>query len=81
MVFSSTIFIFIFLPIVLAVDRLLPLKARNIFLIFVSLLFFSWSQPQYLWLLLFNILINYCGEVFVASKKGAEKKVFLVIQL
>lgn len=78
MVFSSTVFIFIFLPVVLIIDRILPLKARNIFLIFASFLFFSWSQPQYLWLLLLNILINYLGGILVSAKRGKEKKFFFI---
>lgn len=78
MVFSSTVFIFIFLPAVLVMDKILPLKIRNIFLIFASFLFFSWSQPQYLWLLLLNILINYLGGILVSAEGEKKKKFFFI---
>lgn len=61
MVFSSTVFMFIFLPITWVGYYLLKKEYRNFWLLLVSLIFFAWSQPNYLWLLLTSIVINYIG--------------------
>ena len=59
MVFSSTLFLFLFLPVTLAGYFLLGSRVRNYWLLLVSLVFFGWSQPGYLWIILLNITINY----------------------
>ena len=60
MVFSSPLFLFLFLPIVLAVYFLLPgLRARNSWLLFVSLLFYAWGEVGFILLLLISTLINF----------------------
>ena len=60
MVFSSPLFLFLFLPIVLAVYFLLPgLRARNNWLLFVSLLFYAWGEVGFIVLLLISTLINF----------------------
>ena len=59
MVFSSSLFLFGFLPITLIAYFALQERYRNAWLLLVSIAFFSWSQPQYLWILIGNILINY----------------------
>ena len=60
MVFSSPIFIFLFLPLVLAGYHLLPgLRARNLWLLVVSLLFYAWGEAGFILLLLLSTLINF----------------------
>lgn len=60
MVFSSPLFLFLFLPIVLAVYFLLPgLRARNAWLLVVSLLFYAWGEVEFIVLLLISTLINF----------------------
>src|ERR1019366_5018837 len=59
MVFSSPLFLFLFLPVVLAVYFLLPgLRARNGWLLAVSLLFYAWGEVGFILLLLISTLIN-----------------------
>ena len=45
MVFSSTIFLFFFLPLVLLGYLLVGPKGRNLLLLFASLLFYAWGEP------------------------------------
>lgn len=64
MVFSSNIFLFAFLPLVMAFYFLLPqklatIKYKNALLLIASLLFYSWGETQYLVLLLISITANY----------------------
>lgn len=79
MVFSSTIFLFLFLPITLAVYYLLKENYRNCWLLIVSLIFFAWSQPHYLWIILTNIIVNYCAALLMQHKKI--KKIALLLCL
>ena len=65
MVFSSVFFLFVFLPITMAGYYVLRGKARNYWLLLVSLVFFSWSQPKYTALILLSILLNYLGGLLV----------------
>lgn len=70
MVFSSVIFLFLFLPVVLGVYFLCPgLKAKNIWLIAASLLFYAFSGLWYVLLLLFSVFCNYIAGLFVSGRK------------
>ncbi len=80
MVFSSLVFLCVFLPVVLALYYALPtLRIRNILLIFASLLFYAYGEPVYVLLMLFSIIINYIlGRLLNTEKKG-RKKVILAL--
>ena len=59
MVFSDSVFICVFLPIVLAGYYICPKRLRNSFLLLVSLVFYAWGEPKYVFLMMFSIAINY----------------------
>ena len=61
MLFSSTIFLFYFLPFVFCINYLLSFsrKLQNIFLFIVSIFFYAWGEPYYVLLLLCSIVFNY----------------------
>ncbi len=60
MVFSSLVFLCIFLPIVFTLHCIVkPIKARNILLIIASLLFYSFGEPVYVILMVASALANY----------------------
>jgi alginate O-acetyltransferase complex protein AlgI len=59
MVFSSPIFLFLFLPLVLGVHALTPRPARNALLLAVSLFFYAWGEKVYVAVLLASITLNY----------------------
>lgn len=69
MVFSSTIFLFLFLPIALGGYYLAKDEYRNYWLLLVSLIFFSWAQPEYLWIILANIAVNYIAAILMQYTK------------
>jgi alginate O-acetyltransferase complex protein AlgI len=74
MVFTSHIFIFYFLPIVLAVYYLLPGK-RNFFLLCASYVFYGWWNPWFVLLMLFATAVNYaCGQVIAHAKVGERRR-------
>ena len=59
MVFSSIVFIFMFLPAVMILYRILPEKLRNGLLLVASLIFYAWGEPVYVLLMIFSIVFNF----------------------
>lgn len=73
LVFSSIIFLFLFLPLVLLIYYLLPKAIRNSFLIFASLLFYFWGETFLIWILITASLIDYfCGLLIGGGFKKGE---------
>jgi alginate O-acetyltransferase complex protein AlgI len=76
MVFSSLIFIFLFLPIVLGVYFLLKKTAtRNAFLLTASLLFYAWGEPTYVWVMLVSIVANYFLAIWIEDHPTFKKQI------
>ena len=59
MVFSSIIFLCIFLPVMIIGYYILPKKCRNVFLLIGSLVFYAFGEPKYILLMLASIIGNY----------------------
>lgn len=65
MVFSSMVFLWIFLPVVFIAYRMIEKKCGNIFLLLVSLFFYAWGEPKYIVLMLCSILLNYIAGMLL----------------
>ena len=59
MVFSSLTFLFIFLPIMLLCYYSVPFRFKNSILLLFSLIFYSFGEPKYIFLLLISCFVNY----------------------
>jgi alginate O-acetyltransferase complex protein AlgI len=60
MVFSTPLFLFLFLPMVLLVYVLLPgIRSRNVWLLFASLVFYAWGEVGFVLILLSSVLANF----------------------
>ena len=59
MVFSSSIFLFIFLPFVLIGYFLIRDNLKNLFLMAMSLIFYAWGEPRFVLIMILSILLNY----------------------
>lgn len=59
MAFSEPVFLFLFLPLLLLIYPLLPIRLRNTILALASILFYAWDEPANTVLLLGSILANY----------------------
>ena len=70
MVFSSTIFLFFYLPITLLGYYLLDRRYKNVFLLIASLLFYAWGEPKFVFIMMFSIVINYALGLLVDREKG-----------
>ena len=81
MVFSSTIFLCVYLPLVLLGYYICPKKGRNLFLLIVSLVFYAWGEPKYVFLMIFSILINYVFGRLMDKNRGRQKRMKLLLVL
>ena len=73
MVFSSLIFLCIFLPVMIIGYYVLPKKCRNVFLLLGSLFFYAWGEPKYIFLMLASIVGNYLFGILIHSFEKNEK--------
>lgn len=87
MLFSSIVFLFSFLPAVMILYYLLPVRFRNVILLLASLVFYAWGEPVYLFLMLLSILFNYFSGLDIArnlqDKRAAKRSLIfnLIINL
>ena len=87
MLVSSIVFLFSFLPAVMILYYLLPVRFRNVILLLASLVFYAWGEPVYLFLMLLSILFNYFSGLDIArnlqDKRAAKRSLVfnLIINL
>ncbi len=93
MLFSSMIFMWVFLPIVLLGNlalNIVPFKSarirtavKNAFLLACSILFYAWGGLYYLLLMLASILLNYIGGLLIEliAKNQVQRKIYLIITI
>ncbi len=92
MLFSSMIFIWIFLPAVIGINFILTIlpffsremriRVKNGFLLAASLLFYAWGNIAYLPVLLFSIIFNFFGGLLIGNdvgKRNRKAKLFFVL--
>ena len=74
MVFSSAVFLFVFLPLTFLTNRMLPgVRLKNAALILASLIFYAFGEPVYICIMLISVAVNY-GLGLIAAKDGAAGK-------
>ena len=73
MLFSSNVFLFAFLPAVLVLYYLVPRFLRNPVLLLLSLFFYGWGEPVYLFLMVGDILLNYFCGLWIARERTRGK--------
>lgn len=83
MVFTDLIFLFCFLPIsVLLTKQIRNIKLQNILLVVFSLLFYAWSTPIYVVLLILSILWNYFTAFELEAQDDEKtKKILLIVSV
>ena len=86
MLFPSEIFLFVFLPVVLAVYYIFlrqTKELKNWFLLIASLFFYAWGEPVYVFLMIGTILLNWfygiCIQKVSANKAAAKTILVLMI--
>ncbi|MEZ6047486.1 MAG: MBOAT family protein [Planctomycetaceae bacterium] len=79
MVFSSPLFLFLFLPLLLLCYWILPLRFRNALLLCFSLLFYAWGEPVGIFWLLASICLNYLVGLKLGTSNRSDKNRWLTI--
>lgn len=76
MLFSTTTFIILFLPIVILIYYVLLRKTKtlkNVFLLVASILFYAWGEPYFVFVMLVSILANWIFGLWI--EKFREEKI------
>ncbi len=73
MVFSSLIFLYLFLPVCLILYFLArKMKVKNIILLVLSLLFYAWGEPVWVTLLIFSGFVDYFNGRIIEANRGTK---------
>ena len=83
MVFSSVVFLYIFLPIMLLIYFIVPKKFKNAVMILASLIFFAWGEIRYIFIMLILAVMDFwCGNN-INKNEGNKKvqKIYLAIDV
>lgn len=79
MVFSSLVFIFLFLPLFFLLYFLVPnRKYRNFILLGCSLFFYAWGEPIYVVCMIGSIVMNYILAILMEKSTKRRKAVFIL---
>ena len=79
MIFSSTLFLFRFLPIFMILYFVAPGRMKNFILFFGSLVFYAWGEPIYVCLMIFSTISDYLhGLAIHASRSKTVRKILLI---
>ena len=83
MVFSSIVFLYIFLPIMLLLYFIVPSKFKNAIMILASLVFFAWGEIRYIFIMLVLAVMDFvCGKQITKYQDNKRKKLlFLMINV
>ena len=73
MVFSSLLFLYYFLPLVLSLYYLAPHKLRNLVLFAGSLFFYAWGEPVYIVLMIFSSLSDFGHGLLIDKYRNREQ--------
>lgn len=82
MVFSSNVFLMVFLPVTLLIYFLVPnryLRARNCVLLAASLVFYGWGEPKYIFVMLLSILFNYILAIMISKASTVKQSRLLLV--
>lgn len=83
MYFSSLIFMFLYLPAVLAVYYITPRRFRNAFLLIVNLIFYGWGEPVFILVMFVSIITNYIFGLLIEKNRANERlsKAFVILSV
>ena len=83
MVFSTSIFIYLFLPITLLIYYIAPKKSKNFIILLSGLVFYSWGEPIYVVVMLISTMIDYFAGLVMNHFEGKKlpRKLCLIVSV
>ena len=79
MVFSSILFLYVFLPVFLFLYHLAGTKLKNYVLLAASLIFYAWGAPLFIFLVVASLVVNF--YIVRQLDKNQNKKVYVVLSV
>lgn len=79
MVFSSVVFLLLFLPIVFIGNIICTKYLSNVWLLLASLFFYAWGEPVLVLVMVASILINYVAGILIEKTNQSVKKIVLIL--
>ena len=73
MVFSSILFLFLYLPLTLGIYYITPRRWRNLALLVLNLIFYGWGEPIYVLIMIFSILVDYSHGLLIARHRENDR--------
>ncbi len=77
MIFTSIIFLFYFLPVILGVYFITPYKFKNFVILIASILFYLWGAPKFIFILLASCIMDHFIALKIINNHNSKK--YLVI--
>lgn len=78
MVFSSNIFLFVFLPLFLWAYQITPTKFKNLLILLFSVFFYAWGAPTFIFTLLLSMILNYFVVRKMADTNNTNRRLLLL---
>ncbi|MCC3372895.1 MBOAT family protein [Cohnella sp. REN36] len=81
MVFSSLLFLFLFLPVTILIYYISPNRLRNAILLVASLVFYAWGEPVYIFIMIFSTVFDYVNGILIEKyrhRKAIARGVLIV---
>lgn len=78
MVFSSILFLLVFLPVFLLVYNLIDTKYKNWFILLSSIIFYSWGAPDFVLILITSTIIDFYIVKYLHQAKNKKTKQWLL---
>lgn len=71
-------FLFVFMPVVMAIYFLAKKEIRNYILLIASIVFYAWGEPRYLAIMIITILVNYIGALCLDKYQNPRQRLGIV---
>lgn len=82
MVFSSLVFLFVFLPLIIFIYYISKDKYKNYLILTASLFFYAWGEPIYIVIMLLSIAVNFVfGKKVCKDNIRSNRKIWLVMSI
>ncbi|WP_270506074.1 MBOAT family O-acyltransferase [Paraclostridium sordellii] len=82
MVFSSLVFLFVFLPLIIFIYYISKDKYKNYLILTASLFFYAWGEPIYIVIMLLSIAINFIfGKKVCKDNIRSNRKIWLIMSI
>ena len=82
MIFSSILFLTVFLPVFFLLYHLVPKQFKNIVILLASVIFYSWGAPLFIFVILSTTFVDfYLVQYMYRSQKESQRRLFLILSL